>query len=146
MPLHCEQSRRLLWGKRRSAAGGGCSEALSVQRSKKSSSTRCDDFFADRKPAAKPRMPGVRVSPLGPRSRRPLMRCPTSFLTGDSKFCRGSPVDCCADSAYVVGHFYFRSVGTKMQASLPTRTISLWNHGWGYISQNLLPAATDFHH
>ena len=44
------------------------------------------------------------------------------FFTGDSNFCRGSPVDCCADSAHVVGHFYFRSDGTKMQTSLPTRT------------------------
>ena len=54
---YCEQSRRLLWGKRRSAAGGGWSEALSGQRSKKSSSARCDDFFVNRNPAAKPRMP-----------------------------------------------------------------------------------------
>ena len=44
------------------------------------------------------------------------------FFMGDSNFCRGSPVDCCADSAHVVGRFYFRSDGTKMQPSLPTRT------------------------
>ena len=50
------------------------------------------------------------------------------FFVGDSNFCRDLPVASHRTSPQVGAHFYFRSAGTKMQTSLPTRTISLWNH------------------
>ena len=65
----------------RALPGADKAKCVCVQRSKKSRIfTRYEDFFGHRKPAAKPRMPRVRVSPLGPKMQEWLDAIPAFFF------------------------------------------------------------------